>query len=99
MNICCGANGQYIFHINAEESVTESAVPKSNSIQENVKGKEKSPKSTISNKGKDSNKQKITKQKEPKMKSDDLLVEKRFELNWNFYKGKMTNEFKIRSSV
>lgn len=31
--------------------------------------------------------------------SGQLLVEKRFELNWNFYKGKVTNDFKIRASV
>lgn len=31
--------------------------------------------------------------------SDQLLVTKRFELNWNFYKGVATKEFKIRSSV
>lgn len=31
--------------------------------------------------------------------SDELLVTKRFNLNWNFYKGNATKEFRIRMSV
>lgn len=63
-----------------------------NSIESNLKkASSKSPSSStnVRSKGKSA----------AKAPSDELLATKRFELNWNIYKGNATDDFKIRSSV
>lgn len=80
LDIYLSGNAQYLIHLNSDTTEKSTPILRSSNSKQSL-----STQSVQSRKRKDQLKA-----------SNELLIKKRFDINWNFYKGKLSEQKKLQ---